>query len=204
MSILRQRVRTRRPALGRLGDLLVLLFALALLWYGLMTVLLAAKASPSTVNSISGYRTAYDFLAGLTPADLGGWKRAVIAGAGLLAFLVLGYAAWKALPRPYLARHDLRLADDERGHVTLAPRAVERLAETAAERSSGIAGAASRFGGDAIAVNVSVSRARDVADVLRGAQGEVRDALARHGLPAFDVSMTLTGYDAKQQKRELS
>ncbi len=203
MSILRQRVRTRRPILGRLGDLLVLVFALALVWYGAMIALLAAKVSPGTVDSISGYRTAFDFLAGLGPDDLAGWKRAVIAGAGLLAFLILGYAAYKALPRPYLARHDLRLADDERGQVTLAPRAVERLAETAAERTPGISGAGSRYGGDGVAVNVSVSRARDAAEVLRRAQGEVREALERHGLPALDVSMTLTGFDAKH-KRELS
>lgn len=203
MSILRQRVRTRRPSLGRIGDLLVLLFALALVWYGLMIGLLAAKVSPGTVNSISGYRSAFDFLSGLGPDDLGGWKRAVIAGAGVLAFLILGYAAWKALPRPYLARHDLRLADDERGHVTLAPRAVERLAETAAEHTRGISGAASRYGDDGVSVNVSVSGARDAAAVLRRAQGEVREALARHGLPPLDVSLTLTGYDPKH-KRELS
>ncbi len=41
-----------------------MLLALALVWYGVMVILLAAKVSPHTVNSISAYRTIYDTLAG--------------------------------------------------------------------------------------------------------------------------------------------
>ena len=54
----RQRLRARTSPLVFFGRLLTFLFAAALIWYGAMTVLLALKVSPSTVNSISGYRTA--------------------------------------------------------------------------------------------------------------------------------------------------
>ena len=47
----------------------VLLLGVVLVWYGLMVVLLAVKASPHTVNSISAYRTLYHDAAGLTASD---------------------------------------------------------------------------------------------------------------------------------------
>ncbi|MBA3408537.1 MAG: hypothetical protein H0U06_10890, partial [Solirubrobacterales bacterium] len=70
--MLRQRLRERTSPLMLVGRLVTLVFALALVWYGLMTVLLALKVSPSTVNTISGYRTAFDWLSGLTPSDVDG------------------------------------------------------------------------------------------------------------------------------------
>ena len=106
--MLRQRLRTREEPLRIVGRLLVAAFALALIWYGAMLALLAAKViSPATANGLSGYRTAYDFLAGLTPADVDGTTRALIAAAGVAAFVIFGYLAWRELPRPYLARRDV-------------------------------------------------------------------------------------------------
>ena len=128
--MLRQRLREDTSPLMLVGRVVTLLFALALVWYGLMTVLLALKVSPSTVNDISGYRTAFDWLTGLKPADVdGGRTRAIVAGVGVLAFLVFGYLAFKQLPRPYRARRDLDLVADDHGEVIVEPRAVERLAE---------------------------------------------------------------------------
>ena len=46
-----------------------LLLAAALLWYGLMAVLLAAKVPAHTVNSLSAYRTLYHDAAGLRASD---------------------------------------------------------------------------------------------------------------------------------------
>lgn len=64
---------------------LTVVLALALVWYGLMIVLLAVKVSPHTVNSLSAYRTLYDDAAGLTQNDfstavrfiagIAGWSR---------------------------------------------------------------------------------------------------------------------------------
>jgi len=69
--MLRQRVLTRSFPLARVAaDGLVLIFALVLVWGGAMLVLLAFKASPDTINGLSGYRTAYDYLAGLEAQDV--------------------------------------------------------------------------------------------------------------------------------------
>ena len=183
------------------GRLVTLVFALALIWYGLMTALLALKVSPSTVNTISGYRTAFDWLSGLMPSDVdGATTRAIIAAAGVVAFLVFGYLALKQLPRPYLARRELELTADERGEVTVEPRAVERLAEVAATTHPAVIDARGRYSSDDLAVDLTVRRARDLADTLNDAQRRVVHALEQHELPAMPVNVTLTGYDRKHRR----
>jgi len=186
-----------------LGRLLVLLLAGALAWYGLMTLLLALKVSAGTVDGLSGYRTAFDWLSGLGPDDVNGTVRAIAAPAGLVAFLLFGYLASKELPRPYLARQDLELAEDEHGDVRVAPRAIERVAEIAAREEPGVSAATGIYGREDLTLNVSVERARGVATSLRGAQDRVRAALDAHGLPTVPVNVTLAGYD-RRHRRELS
>ena len=201
--MLRQRVRGRTSPLLVVGRVVTLVFALALVWYGLMTLLLALKVSPSTVNSISGYRTTFDWLSGLSPTKVdGATTRGIVAGAGVLAFLVFGYLALKQLPRPYLGRHDLDLPSDERGEVTVEPRAIERLAEVAATRHPAVTDARGRYAIDDLSVDLTVRRARDLADTLREAQLRVVHALEQHELPAIPVHVTLTGYD-QRHRREL-
>jgi len=201
--MLRQRLRDRTSPLVFMGRLITLVFALALIWYGLMTLLLALKVSPSTVDAISGYRTAFDWLAGLSPADVDGTvTRAIVAAAGAAAFLLFGYLALKQLPRPYLARHELELAADEHGEVTVEPRAIERLAEVAAARHPAVTDARGRYSTDDLSVELSVGRARDLATTLQDAQQRVVHALEQHELPAMPVNVTLTGYD-RRNKREL-
>jgi hypothetical protein len=198
----RQRIRERPSILMVVGRIVPLVLALGLMWYGLMLVLLALKVSPSTVNAISGYRTAFNYLSGLTPNDVdGSVTRAIIAGSGLAAFLVFGYLALKQLPRPYLARRELPLATDEHGEVYLAPRAIERIAEVAASMHPAVTAAQGRYSVDDLAVHVSVRRARDLATTLHDAQQRVAHALEQHELPAMAVNITLTGYD--RQGREL-
>ena len=103
--MLRQRLRTRTSPAALLGRVVVIVFALALVWYGLMTLLLALKVSPATVESISGYRTVYDELAGTSASDVRDSTTRLIVGlAGLAALLVFGFLALKEIPRPYLAR----------------------------------------------------------------------------------------------------
>lgn len=198
----RQRLRERTSFLILAGRLVTLLLALALVWYGLMTLLLAVKVSPSTVNSLSGYRTAFNWLSGLTPRDVGGGTtRAIIAGSGVVAFLLFGYLAFKQLPRPYLARRELPLYSEPRGELTIEPRAVERLAEVAATSDAAVSDARGRYSVDDLAVEVNVRRARDVAATLREAQSRVARALAEHELPAMPINVTLAGFD--RDRREL-
>jgi hypothetical protein len=183
--------------------LLALLVGLALLWYGLMALLLAVKVSSGTANSLSGYRTAYNWLSGLTPADVdGSGTRAIIAGAGVVAFLLFGYLAIKQLPHPYLARRELPLASDPQGELRVEPRAMERLAEVAAASEAGITDARGRYSVDDLAVEVTVRRARNVAATLKAAQDRVIGALAEHGLPSMPVNVTLSSYD-RRERREL-
>jgi hypothetical protein len=198
----RQRIRERPSVLMVVGRIVPIVLALGLMWYGLMLILLALKVSPSTVNSISGYRTAFNYLSGLTPSDVdGSVTRAIIAGSGLAAFLVFGYLALKQLPRPYLARRELALVTDEQGEVYVAPRAIERIAEVAASMHPAVTAAQGRYSVDDLAVEVSVRRARDLATTLHDAQQRVAHSLEQHEMPAMAVNITLTGYD--RQGREL-
>ncbi len=198
----RQRVNLHRSPAELVGRVLVTLLALALLWYGLMLVLLAVKVSPTTVNQISGYRTVFDDLASLKPTDISGTTRLIVAGAGLLTFLVLGYLAYKALPRPSLARSEVYLVDDERGEVRVRPRAVERVAESAASQQPGVAGASGRLGEDELDVMLTVRRPREAVETMRAVRGAVREALEQHDLPVLPVNVTLTGID-RTTRRDL-
>jgi hypothetical protein len=196
----RQRLRARGSALSIAGRLLALLLGLALLWYGAMVVLLAAKVAPQTVNDLSGYRSAYDFLASLGTGDVSDATRAVAAGAGLLAMLVFGFLAWKELPRPYLALSELELSSDDRGRVTIAPRAVERIAEAAACDSPAVSAARARETGSAIEVDVTVGQHADIEATLAAAQRRAIDALERHSVPNGRVDVILTRFDSTDEK----
>jgi len=156
------------------------------------------------VNSISGYRTAFNWLSGLTPSDVGSSPaRPIIAGAGIVAFLLFGYLAYRELPRPYFARHDLRLHGDEHGRIVVEPRALERIAETAAQQEPGVNSASGRYGEDDITVAITVTRARHVPAILRGVQERVTEALREHQLPTSAINVTLTRYD-RRHRRELT
>lgn len=185
-----------RLAVGS-GRLLVVVLALALIWYGAMVVLLALKFSPATVDAISGYRSAFDFLAGLTAGDITPAVRAITAGAGVLCLMVFGVVAYRALPRPYRTRSPLKLGEGGGpGDVRVNPRAIERLAEHAAREHPGVSSASGRFATDAVTVGVGVHRPGELAELLPDVQRRVRNQLERHDLPALRVDVTLTGVDS--------
>lgn len=201
--MLRQRIRARTSPLAKgVGRVLLVLISVGMIWYGLMLLLLALKVDHDAVDGLSGYRTAYDYLVALKPSDVSGQTRLIAGLSGLAAFLLLGYLALKEIPRPYLARSDLRVTDDDRGHVDVAPRAVERVAEAAAAGQEGVASASARYGSDDLTVNITGARAGQVAPALRAVQTAAREALAQHGLPQMPVNVTLTGFE-RTQRREL-
>ncbi len=198
--MLRQRIRNRHSALHWMGPVLTVLAALALIWGGIAVLGLALKVGASTMQSITGYRSAYDFLRGLGPNDFDSSTRIVLVAVGVVAFLALGYVALKLLPRPYTARHDFELTRDQRGGVTVDARAIERLAELSATRRTGVEEAAGRWGGDRLAVDVTLSRPTDLGEALRGVRAAVREALERHELPVVPVDVTLGGYQPKSRR----
>jgi len=201
--MLRQRVRARSFPVARLAaDAVVVVFALALVWSGGMLVLLAFKTSPATIDVLSGYRTAYDYLAGLEPGDIGDTTRLAAAIGGVLACLVFGAVAWRAIPRPYLARTDLRLCDDELGTVDVNPRAIERAAELAVLEHPAVAAARARYATDDLTLDVSAGRADTLAETLLDVQQRARDSLAHHELPPLPVNITLVRFERKT-RREL-
>jgi hypothetical protein len=201
--MLRQRVRSRSFPLARVvTDAFVVVLALALVWGGAMLVLLALKASPSTVDSLSGYRTAYDYLAGLTPQDITVSVRRLAAIGGLSAAVIFGYLAWRAVPRPYLARTDLRLSGDERGTVDVNARAIERAAELAVLDHPSVAAARARYATDDLTVDISVNRADALPATLEDVHRRAHDSLVRHELPALPVNITLVRLE-RTSRREL-
>jgi len=201
--MLRQRLRIRTRKLVVVGRALLFLVVVALVWYGLMVILLALKIAPESVDSVSGYRSAFDELSFLTPSDVDGPVRAIVVIAGVLAFLLFGWLAFKELPRPYLARGDVELPGGERGELLVEPRAIERAAEIAACEHPSVSSASGRYGTDDLEIAVSVRRARGLPETLDDVQERVRASLQRHGLPPVPVNVNLTGYD-RRQRRELN
>ena len=201
--MIRQRIELRTPLLAHLVRALTVLLGAALLWYGLMVVLLYAKVSPHTVNSISAYRTLYHDAAGLQLSDFTTVVRVVAGLIGLFAFLAFAYLITKALPRPHLTRASVELDEPGRGRTTVRPRSIERMAEIAAHGNANVTAAAGRVGRDELTVHIGVRRASIAADTLRDVQQRIGADLKRHELPTVAVNVTLTDYDPKT-RRELA
>ena len=201
--MLRQRLRVGSSSFGLLGRVVLVLFALVLAWYGVMLGLLAFKASPHAVDQLSGYRGAYHYLAGLKPRDVTGHTRLIAGLAGLAGLLVFGFLAFKEIPRPRLTRVGLRLREDERGTVDVAPRAIERAVEGAVLELGAVLAIAARYGGDRVTVDVDVAGAEELPGTLRSIRAGAREQLAVHGLPDLPVNVTLTGFE-RFQPRELA
>ncbi len=201
--MIRQRIHLRTPVLAYLVRLITVVLGLALVWYGVMVILLSVKVAPHTVNSVSAYRTLYNDIARLKSSDFTTTVRLIAGFGGLLAFLLLFYLAWQELPRPYLTRSSLTLDDERHGQTTAKPRSVERVAEIAAQANPAVTSASGRLRDGELDVFIATSRASLAADTLTDVRRRVTSALDTHDLSEMPVSVTLTGYDRKT-KRELS
>ncbi len=200
--MIRQRINLRTPLLAYVVRALTVVLALALLWYGLMVLLLAVKVSPHTVNAISAYRTLYNNAASLSQGDFTTVRRLIAGFAGLIAFVLFIYLALQELPRPYLARGEVSLEEHERGNTVIKPRAMERVAELAARGNANVTAASGRLGEQQLNVNIVVRRASSAAHTLGDVHTRICVELDRHQLPDLPVNVTLTGYDQKT-RREL-
>jgi hypothetical protein len=196
--MIRQRVNLRRRTGALLLLSLTVAFALALVYGGVLAVLLALKLhglGPVQINRVSGYRTAYHWLAGLNRGDFT-TARALIAGfGGLLVFLFFISLTLRSLPRPYLARTELGFPVDDRGATVVRPRAVERIAEVAAQGNLHVIGATGRLGDGELNVDIGIDTPPAAAETLIDVRTRVRDQLGVHDLPSMPVNVTLTGYE---------
>lgn len=201
----RQRLRSRRvPLVDPLVRLTAAAVALALIWYGAMTIILALKADPHTVNSISAYRTIYDHLANITSADITTHARLITAITGVLCFGIFSALFWLALPRAYLARHDLDLTGKtDRGNTSISPRAIERLAERAALAHPLVTTATGRYAPEDLTLNVTVRDAAALSDTLPAVQQRVATTVDDHQLPRPAINVTLAGIE-RSKPRELA
>lgn len=196
--MIRQRINLRRRTGALLVQALTIAFALALVYGGVLDALLALKLhglGPDQINRISGYRTAYHWLAGLHRADFT-TPRALIAGfGGLLLFLFFAALVLRSLPRPYLTRSEVGFPVSDRGATVVRPRAVERVAEFAAQANVHVVGVTGRLGDGELHVDIGIDAAPAAAETLADVRERVRDQLGRHDLPTMPVHVTLTGYE---------
>ena len=201
--MLRQRIRLHVSPLAVLGQLFIFVIGAALVWYWLMLLLLALDLDHDSVNAISGYRDAYDYLSGLRPNDVDTWFRVI---AGLVVSPSFGRADARlgtgAAPLP----HPQRSAAG-RGQPRRPPRPATRDRARRRGRRREHQPSATR----AHAPNTE-ARSRSMSDLRRPAtspspladiQGRARSALEQHGLPAVPVAVTLTGFD-RTTRRELA
>jgi hypothetical protein len=101
----------------------------------------------------------------------------------------------RSLPRPYLTRSEIGLPPGGRGATIVRPRAVERIAEVAAQGNEHVVGATGRLGDGELHVDIGIDTAPEAAATLTDVRARVRDQLARHDLQAMPVNVTLTGYE---------
>ena len=193
--MMRQRVNLRIAPWGLLTRVLTIVFALALIYGGVMVALLAAKISPHDVNSISGYRTIYDDAVSLRPSDFTTEVSLIAGFGGLLMFLVFAFLTLQSLPRPYFTRSEIDLPEDGRGLTTMRPRAMERVAEFAAQADPNVVSAAGRLSDEELNVDVGVTVAAEAVQTLSDVRRRVAEQLQEHGLPGLPVNVTLTGYE---------
>ena len=196
--MIRQRINLRRRTGAFLARTLTIAFAVALIYGGVLTALLALKLhglGPVQINRISGYRTADHWLAGLDRGDFT-TAHALIAGfGGLLMFLFFAMLVVRALPRPYLTRSEIGFPVQDRGATIVRPRAVERIAEVAAQGNLHVIGATGRLGDGELHVDIGIDTAPAAAETLSDVRTRVREQLVLHDLPPLAVNVTLTGYE---------
>jgi hypothetical protein len=194
--VIRQRVSLRRAQWALITRLLTIVFAAVLVYGGVMVVLLALKLTPGDIDRISGYRTGYHWLTGLTAADFTTPVSLIAGFGGLLVFGLFAFLTLQSLPRPYLTRGELGLPQTtERGGTVVRPRAVERVAEVAAQGNDHVMGVTGRLGDGELNVDVGLDEAPSLIETLEDVRRRVREQLGAHQLPLMPVNVTLTGYE---------
>ena len=192
--MIRQRVKLRRAPWALLTRALAVVFAVALIYGGVLNALLALKVGPSSVERVSGYQAAYTWLAGLQRSNFTTAISLIAGFGGLLVFVFFLFLAQQSLPRPSLARTDVGLPSTG-GATLVRPRAVERIAEVAARGNDHVVGVTGRLGDDAVDLDIGLDVPDDLVQTLDDVRRRVAEDLERHHLSPLAVNVTLTGYE---------
>ncbi len=203
--MIRQRVHLRRVGVGEvILRVLVTALGLALMFYGAMALLAALKLAPSTINSISAYRTIEHALQSITAHNITGTDRIITAAAGVACLLIFAPLCWRALPRPYLARTPATLPDQpDPGTTEIAPRALERAVELAAQGDPRVQRARARSNADVVELDVELGDLDgELLSPLSELQQRVRHRLGEQGLPPVRIDVTLTGATVHTLEKE--
>ncbi|WP_026910472.1 hypothetical protein [Patulibacter minatonensis] len=199
----RQRLGLPHGILTTIGQKLMVLLGLALVWGGGVVLALAAGAAPRDVDAWTGYRTVQREIGGFGPANWpDGTALAIAVGTVVLAvaLLVLG---WAQRLTPHLARTDVVLADRPEGRTTVSPRAIERAAEVAARREPGLHAVRARLGDDELTITVHARGADVLPELLRGVQRRATAALVEGGVPQQSVRVVVTRFTAPSAREQL-
>ena len=192
--MIRQRVNLRRRSSAIFTRTLVVLFALLLVYGGVLTALLALKVGASSIERISDYQRSYRWTGHLHHGQFTTVVSLIAGFAGLLVFLLCLFLVARSLPRPYLARTDVGL-ESTRGATIVRPRAVERVAEVAARGNPHVLGVTGRLGDEVLGVDIGLDHAETIREDLLDVRRRVAEELERHHLPEMPVNVTLTGYE---------
>lgn len=202
--MLRQRLRVEGSAVASaVGRVLVVVLGLALVYYGAMLVLLALKVDPATVNDLSGYRSAFDYLARLGPDDISASARGIAAAVALAIALPCAFLFWRGLPRARLTRHSVVLPETSPGLTEIQPRAIERAAKGAAVADPRVTGVRALYEDDGVLILVRTREATELVETLREVARLARESLARHQLDVDRVDVRLVSFNRKD-RRELA
>lgn len=178
-----------------LGQKLMFVVAVGLIYGGAVALALAAGVSGGDLDQITGAARLQDELASV---DLGAWSQAVTIAVGVGGVVLAGILlrlAWAQRLVPQRTRLARDLEPDARapGTTTIQPRAIERAAELASADDPGVRAAKATLSGRDLAVQLHVRDAERFPELLRGAQQRTRDALVAAGLAGeFDVRLTIT------------
>jgi hypothetical protein len=200
----RQRLGLTHSWATTLGQKLMVVPAVALLYGGAVVLALGAGVAPRDVDAITGYETVYERLGALDPAN---WSQGVTIGvaiAGLLGFLVLVRLGWAQRLIPHVTRAALVLREEDDGTTTVSPRAVERAAEIAA-RHPGVKAVKATLGEGDLHLAVHARRAELIPEVLQHARSGASRALEQAGLTDIDdVRVAVTRFTPASKKERLA
>lgn len=189
------RRRTALPdgVLTTLGQKLMVIPALALVYCGVVLLALAAGTSGAALDRWTGARWLYDQLSLVDPARWTEQTTIIVGVAGLVGAALLLTLGWAQRLVPHRTRRVVELAQSEIGETTVHPRAVERAAESAALEQPAVRGARATFGDDGIELHVHTSATAALPELLRETQQRARAALATAGLgDHIPVTVTVT------------